>query len=148
MIGTYRSEDVEVMKITAASRNKSRLQELIEFARLSGFKRLGIASCKGVWDYALKLEAILRNVGFEVYNINCRESGLDFCHICDEMSGSCCDPLAQAEYLNKMATEMNIEFGLCLGHGLLFKKHSQAPVTTFLVKDFACEHNPALELCE
>ncbi len=146
MTGVYEEEDKEVMKLTAASRNKSRLQELIEFAKLSGFKRLGIASCKEVLSYAEKLEKILQEAGFEVYSINCRESGLDFCQICDEMSGSCCDPLAQAEYLNKMVTDMNVEVGLCLGHGLLFKKYSNAPVTTFLVKDFACEHNPAAEL--
>ena len=35
---------------------------------------------------------------------------------------------------------MNINVGLCLGHELLFEQHSAAPVTTFLVKDFATGH--------
>lgn len=140
MTGEYNNEDKAVMKLTAQAKNKSRLQELIDFAKVSGFKKLGIANCKGVQPYANKLTELLREAGFEVVAVNCRESGLDACQIDPEMSGGCCDPLSQASVLNAAETDFNINVGLCLGHGLLFQKYSKAEVTTFLVKDFATGH--------
>lgn len=140
MACNYTNQDKETMKISASAKSKSRLQELIDFAKLSGFKKIGIANCKGVQPYADKLAALLREAGFEVEAVNCKESGLDGCEICEEMAGSCCDPISQAEYLNRQKTDFNINVGLCLGHGLLFQKYSEAEVTTFLVKDFATNH--------
>lgn len=138
---TYQDEDRAVMLKAAQSKNKSRLQELIDFARVSGFKKLGVANCKGVQVYADKLAEKLRAEGFEVISVNCRESGLDACEICEEMAGSCCDPLSQADFLNQNETDFNINVGLCLGHGLLFQKYSKVEVTTFLVKSFEHNHN-------
>lgn len=137
----YKSEDCEMMKKAAKAKNKSRLQELIDFAKISGFKKLGIANCKGVQEYADKLVKKLEAEGFEVIALNCKESGLDGCEICEDMSGPCCDPISQAKYLNEQNTDFNINVGLCLGHGLLFQKYSKAAVTTFLVKSFAHNHN-------
>jgi uncharacterized metal-binding protein len=137
----YSREDTNLMLLAAQARNKSRLQELIDYAKLAGYTRLGLANCKAVQPYADKLAERLRQNGFEVYAMNCKESGLDGCFICEACSGPCCDPLSQAQYLNDCQTELNINVGLCLGHGLLFQKYSHAPVTTFLVKDFAHNHN-------
>ncbi|MGL4802501.1 MAG: DUF1847 domain-containing protein, partial [Cetobacterium sp.] len=39
-------------------------------------------------------------------------------------------------------TDLNILFGLCVGHDTLFIKHSEAPVTVFAVKDRVLCHNP------
>lgn len=144
--GHYASEDAEVMISSAKAKNKSRLQELIDFAKVSGFKKIGIANCKGVQKYADKLAEKLTNEGFEVVAINCRESGLQGCDICSDLSGACCDPLSQATYLNEQGTDFNINVGLCLGHGLLFQKYSKVAVTTFLVKSFAHNHNVTLAL--
>ncbi len=137
----YKSEDREVMIKSAKAKSKSRLQELIDFAKISGFKKLGIANCKGVQEYADKLVERLKAEGFDVVALNCKESGLNACEICEEMSGPCCDPISQAKYLNEQQTDFNINVGLCLGHGLLFQKYSKADVTTFLVKSFAHNHN-------
>ncbi len=137
----YKSEDREVMIKSAKAKSKSRLQELIDFAKISGFKKLGIANCKGVQEYADKLVERLKAEGFDVVALNCKESGLNGCEICEEMSGPCCDPISQAKYLNEQQTDFNINVGLCLGHGLLFQKYSKADVTTFLVKSFAHNHN-------
>lgn len=136
----YKDNDIVIMKNSFLSRSKSRLQELINFAKNSNFNKIGIANCKAVQPYADKLAEILRSEGFEVFTINCKDSGFNGNCICEEMSGPCCDPLSQAQYLNSQNTDLNINVGLCLGHGLIFSKHSNAPVTTFLVKDFATEH--------
>jgi len=136
----YNLRDKDVMVRAATAKNKSRLQELIDFARLSGYQKLGIANCKGVQSLADKLAEKLREAGFEVFAVNCKESGLNACDISSEMSGPSCDPISQAAYLNEQGTDFNINVGLCLGHGLLFQKYSKAEVTTFLVKDFETGH--------
>ncbi|CDB52927.1 MAG: DUF1847 domain-containing protein [Alphaproteobacteria bacterium] len=141
MTCNYNAEDKNVMKVSAQAKNKSRLQELIDFAKISGFKKIGVANCKGVQELADRFIALLREQGLEVVSVNCKESGLDGCEICDEMKGPCCDPISQAVFLNEQGTDFNVNFGLCLGHGLLFQKYSKVPVTTFLVKDFAHNHN-------
>ena len=91
--------------------------------------------------YADKLISILQKEGFDIYSINCKESGLQGEEISPEMSGPNCDPISQAEFLNSRQTEFNINLGLCLGHGLLFSKYSKAPVTTIVVKDPSTSHN-------
>lgn len=136
----YDEIDTKTMVLAAAARNKSHLQELIDFAKISGFKKLGIANCKGVQPYADRLRDILRAAGFEVFAVNCKESGLDAATLSPELKGPSCDPVFQAHYLNQQKTDFNINVGLCLGHGLLFQKHSAVAVTTFLVKDFATKH--------
>lgn len=148
MIGYYNDEDKKIMKVSAQARNKSRLQELIDFVKISGYRKIGVANCKGVQDLADRFIELLRGQGFEVMAINCKESGLNGCDICDEMKGPCCDPVSQAAFLNRQQTDFNINFGLCLGHGLLFQKYSNAPVTTFLVKDFVHNHDVTEYLCE
>ena len=57
-----------------------------------------------------------------------------------------CNPIAQARILNAEGMEMNIIMGLCVGHDMLFSKHSEAPVTTLVVKDRVTGHNPAAVL--
>lgn len=146
MTCNYSDEDKKQMLTAARARNKSRLRELIDFCRLSGFRKLGIATCAGVVVYGARLAQLLEEAGFEVYIVNCKESGLDASELSEELCGPSCDPLSQAEYLNGKGTELNIIVGLCLGHGLLFEKHSAAPVTTFLVKDFATGHKTAENL--
>ena len=139
----YDDADKKLMQISYASRCKSRLQELINFAKNSGMKRLGIASCKSMMSYAPLLKKSLEKAGFEVYLTDCKESGLQNCEVLDgDIKGPSCDPAAQAEYLNNCGTELNIDFGLCLGHGLIFAQKSKAPVTPFVVKDFATNHQP------
>ena len=53
-----------------------------------------------------------------------------------------CNPVAQAKLLNRAQTDMNVIVGLCVGHDMLFNKHSEAPVTTMVVKDRVAGHNP------
>ena len=43
---------------------------------------------------------------------------------------------------NKETTDLNIILGLCIGHDILFTQHSEAPVTTIVVKDRVLAHNP------
>jgi uncharacterized metal-binding protein len=57
-----------------------------------------------------------------------------------------CNPLMQAELLNRAKTIFNVLVGLCVGHDMLFSKYSEAPVTTLIVKDRLTGHNPVITL--
>lgn len=139
--GNYTESEVELMGVIKNSLNRSRLQELINFAKNSNFKKIGIANCLSMQKYADKLKEILTENGFEVVAINCKNSGLQNSDLFgEEAKGPSCDPLSQADYLNSQNTDLNINVGLCLGHGILFDKHSKVPTTTFVVKDFATDH--------
>jgi uncharacterized metal-binding protein len=56
-----------------------------------------------------------------------------------------CNPAGQAEYLQDNNTELNISFGLCMGHDIIFNQKSKAPVTTLIFKDREHKHNPYKE---
>ena len=140
--GQYSDVEIKEMEIVKNSLNKSRLQELINYAKNFNYKKLGIANCLSMQVYADKLAEILRDEGFEVITINCKNSGLQNKDLFGEnVAGPSCDPLSQAEFLNNQNTDLNINVGLCLGHGILFDKHSKVPTTTFVVKDFATKHH-------
>jgi uncharacterized metal-binding protein len=47
---------------------------------------------------------------------------------------------------NRAETGVNVIVGLCLGHDMLFTKHSKAPVTTLVCKDRVTGHNPVAVL--
>lgn len=129
---------------------KPRVQEIIEFARKMGYRKLGVAFCGGLHREAAIFCKILEDHGFEVVSVMCKVGGIDKNVIgiqeCEKVQiGSfepMCNPIAQAEVLNASETEFNILLGLCVGHDSLFIKYSQAPITVFAVKDRVLGHNP------
>jgi len=130
--------------------NLSRLDEVIMFAKKMGCKRIGIAFCVGLAGEAAVLEQILSK-HFEVYSACCKIGGLkkedyEVPKVKEDKVEILCDPILQAKVLNKKETELNLEIGLCVGHDMLFKKYSEAPVSTFAVKDRVLGHNP-LAVC-
>ena len=138
----YTNEDIQLMKVTKESISKSRLEELIKFAKASGYKKLGIANCLSMQKYTDNLVDILEKDGFKVFARNCKNSGLTYADLFDDdTKGLVCDPASQAKYLNDKSTDLNINLGLCLGHGLIFEKYSKVFVTTLIVKDFSTKHH-------
>jgi len=137
---------------------KTRLEEIIDFANKCCFKKLGLAFCIGLSSEAKILSSILKNNGFEVNSVVCKNSGIpkEFIKIKDSQKlrpgtyEPMCNPIGQAVFLNNVRTELNIILGLCVGHDSLFIKYSDAPVTVFAVKDRVLAHNPmgALYLSE
>jgi len=57
-----------------------------------------------------------------------------------------CNPIVQAEIMNRKGTDFNILVGLCVGHDALFLKYARALTTVFIVKDRVLAHNPAAAL--
>ncbi len=127
-----------------------RVREVMEFARLLGIEKLGLAFCVGLREEGKLLAEVLKENGFQVASVCCmvgevpREAyGLE---LKEGRSDIMCSPLAQAEVLNREGTELNIILGLCLGHDILFQRASKADTTTLVVKDRLLGHNPVTAL--
>jgi uncharacterized metal-binding protein len=123
----------------------TRVDEIMEYAKIRGMKRLGIATCYALLFESKLLSDILEANGFEVVSVSC---------LCGEMNpedmglqGSIfCNPILQAEVLNCEKTELNIMVGLCVGHDILFLRHCTGETTPLIVKDRALGHNPVAAL--
>jgi uncharacterized metal-binding protein len=133
---------------------KPRLQELIEFSRRMGYRRLGMAFCSGLAREAAVLSGILEAHGFEVVAVICKVGGVpkEEIGIRDDEKirigefESMCNPISQAAFLNRARTDFNIMLGLCIGHDSLFLRHVEALTTVFAVKDRVTGHNPLAAL--
>ena len=125
---------------------KTRIEEIIEFAKEMGYKRIGIAFCIGLAREAETVHNILAQ-HFDVYSVCCKVCAIPKQDLnLKPVSGddeSMCNPIGQARILNDRQTDLNLIAGLCIGHDILFTKYSDAPVSTFLVKDRVLAHNPA-----
>jgi uncharacterized metal-binding protein len=130
--------------------NKNRIELTMDYARVRGYKRLGLAFCTGLADEARLLTNAFMNEGFEVISAGCMCGA-----ICSDDVGlpeedkafqggrqPMCNPIGQAALLDEAGSELNVMLGLCVGDDVLFIKHSKAPVTVVAVKDYALAHNP------
>ena len=129
----------------------TRVQEIMEFARKIGAKRIGIANCIGLINEARTFARILRANGFEPYAIICKVVGKEKSSIgipkqCEKIGAAMCNPILQARLLNQAGTDLNVVIGLCVGHDSLFYKYSDAYVTTLVTKDRVTGNNPAAAL--
>ena len=132
----------------------TRVESTIAFAKIMGYKKIGIASCISLLIETKQLSLILEKQGFELSIVTCKAGSIDktkmgFGERCKINPGThepICNPIAQARIFNKQKTDMNIILGLCVGHDMLFSMHSKAPVTTLVVKDRVTGHNPIVVL--
>lgn len=128
----------------------TRLEETIRFAQKLGVKKLGIAACVGLLDEASKYAKIVRTAGIETRTVICKVGGIDKLEIgladnlkiCPGCNESCCNPVLQAQVLNEWGADLNVVFGLCVGHDAIFSRNSSAPAVVFMVKDRVLAHNP------
>lgn len=125
----------------------TRIEEIMEYARKMGMKKLGIATCVGLINESRKLASILRYNGFEVYGVGCKtgvqkKTDVGIPERCNAIGENMCNPILQAKILNAEKTDLNVVVGLCVGHDSLFYKYSDALVTTAVTKDRVTGHNP------
>jgi uncharacterized metal-binding protein len=133
---------------------KSRVEELTEFSKRMGYKKLGIAFCGGLTHEASVLSDILEKHGFEVVAVSCKVGGIpkerigvkDKEKVLVGEFEPMCNPITQAKILNKLKTDFNIMLGLCIGHDSLFLKYVEGLTTVFAVKDRVMGHNPMAAL--
>lgn len=126
----------------------TRVEEIMEFARRIGAKKIGIATCVGLMAESRIFAQILRKQGFEVYGAACKVGAVEKTAIgikpeyIRPNSTSICNPILQAKLLNESKTDLNVIVGLCVGHDSLFIRYSEALCTTLVTKDRLLAHNP------
>ena len=128
----------------------TRIEDTIAFAKLMGYKKIGMATCIGLLDETNRLAAILEAQGFKPVSVCCKSGSIDKLElglredekVRPKTFEPACNPVAQARLLNRAETDLNIIVGLCVGHDILFTKYADAPVTTLVVKDRVAGHNP------
>ncbi len=130
----------------------SRIQEVARYAHDMGYRRLGLAFCIGLAAEARLLAAYYAAEGFSVHSACCKiggvskaDLGLARLHEDWDLEATC-NPIGQAMELRRCRTDLNLAVGLCVGHDILFAQHSEAPVTTLVVKDRVHAHSPAAAL--
>jgi len=153
-LAQYSEEDLRSTRISTKLESryymkKTRLEELIDYCSEMDYEKIGMVFCIGLQAEARTLHKILQE-RFDVNSVCCKVCGIDkdvlglerLWSKTGERTEAMCNPIGQAMVLNKAGTQLNIIVGLCIGHDILFTKHSQAPVTTFAVKDRVLAHNP------
>jgi uncharacterized metal-binding protein len=140
----YDQQSLEIMRTAedAFERGVNRVQEIKNFARNAGIKRIGIGHCV---SFPKEKEAVKQFLSdeFEVFSIDCKCGRVPMHEMLGGASNSImCNPAGQAEYLKENNTELNISMGLCVGHDMVFNQKSSAPVTVLLIKDHANRQNP------
>lgn len=140
----YDNDSLNVMRAAeeAYVRGSNRLEEIKNYARQAGIKRIGIAHCVSMPREADAVNRFLSDE-FQVFSVDCKcgrisKSDMLGC----EGESLMCNPAGQAEFLKDKNTELNISMGLCVGHDMLFSQKSDVAVTTLVVKDRVNHHNP------
>lgn len=151
LIEAYNNLDSSTRKLLEASYStvadtkacENRLNEIRLFCKKMGFKKIGIAFCKGLREYGLKLDSELSR-DFEVYSVCCNVEGINKSDINVKQLRDglehACNTIGEALALNDKNVDITIKCGFCLGHDILFSKHIKSPTTTFIVKDRKMKH--------
>lgn len=136
----------------------TRVEELVQFAKRMGYRKVGIANCISFVDHAYVLTGILESHGFEVVSVACKNGNIpkEEIGLTDDQKirpggfEALCNPVAQAELLAAHGCEFNVVMGLCIGHDSLFFKYAKGLSTVLVAKDRVLGHNPvaALQLAD
>ena len=129
---------------------KPRIEEISDFISRMGYRKIGLAFCMGLRKEAGIVENYFSSKGLNIISAICKVGGVEkqFLGLGEDeriavgASESMCNPILQAELLNREKTEFNVLLGLCVGHDSLFFKNAKAPCTVLAVKDRVTGHNP------
>jgi uncharacterized metal-binding protein len=132
----------------------TRVEEVIELAHRLGAERLGIVFCSGFRMEARILKRVLDANGFTVSSTCCKTGSVPKEKLGISESQKVrpggpemiCNPLAQAELLNREKVHLVLLLGQCVGHDSATMAHVEAPAICMVAKDRALAHNPAAAL--
>lgn len=129
---------------------KPRIQETIEFTKKMKFKRICLIFCIGMRKEAEIIHKIFTDNGIEAISVMCKAGAISKeeigllreQQINPDMFETMCNPILQALTANHHNSDMNVLFGLCVGHDALFLKYAKAYNTVLASKDRLLAHNP------
>ncbi len=131
-----------------------RVQEAMEFAHRLGATHLGISFCVGFRDEARILTRILEANGFQVSSVCCKtgsvpkeELGIESRYkVRPGQPEMICNPLAQAELLNRQGVQFALSLGQCVGHDSATLARLKCPAVCIVAKDRVLAHNTVAAL--
>lgn len=143
----------ELMRVADATpfteerRLRSRVEELVVYAKGRGYRSLGVAFCVSMLKEAQQLGRVLEAEGLGARLVCCRVGAVDYDAIGlpkahPDRFAAICNPVAQARLLNLAKVDLVAQMGLCIGHDLVLQEECDVPVTTIVVKDRALDHAP------
>ncbi|MCK5146827.1 DUF1847 domain-containing protein [bacterium] len=136
-------EEADRLVAKGSAGNLSRVQEIVRYARSNNIKKISIAYCYGIERQAASFSEYLNENNILTSSYRCTINGISENDICEDLSDSVnCNPIGQAMAINKDSSELVVEFGLCLGHDILFHKYLEKPFTVLVVKDRVYNHRP------
>jgi tRNA-Thr(GGU) m(6)t(6)A37 methyltransferase TsaA len=132
----------------------SRLEEILTLAHRMGITDIGITFCVGLRGEAETLAGILEINDFRVSSACCKTGATpkEEIGIQDEEKvrpgrpEMICNPVAQAELLNREKVQFTIMLGQCVGHDAATFRHLAAPAVCLVAKDRVLGHNPVAAL--
>jgi uncharacterized metal-binding protein len=130
-------------------RNLCRLSEVIYFCLEMKYRTIGLAFCSELEEPARIAASVLRRF-FDVVGVCCKvvpEEAATGGNISPAAPAEAeaprpCNPLGQAQVLNRTGCDLVIAVGLCVGADCVLGKACEAPVTTLFVKDKVLANNP------
>ncbi len=121
-----------------------RIDELIEFSREMNYQKVGLAYCYAIEKEATRLSDYFARANINLIPISCTVTSLpqDEINQKSDIHNVSCNPIAQAEQINRENVDITITMGLCLGHDILFNRTIKGDITTLVVKDRLYNHQP------
>jgi uncharacterized metal-binding protein len=134
--------------------HRTRVAEAMDVAHALGATHLGISFCVGFREEARILTGILQTNGFRVSSACCKtgaipkeEAGMDDTQkVRPGRPEMICNPVAQAELLNREGVELALVLGQCVGHDAATFRHLEAPAACLVAKDRVLAHNTTAAL--
>jgi uncharacterized metal-binding protein len=134
----------------------NRMQEAMRFAQKLGARRIGISFCVGFQHEARLLAGVLVGNGFQVSSVCCKAGAvpkerLGIAEVQKVRPGQAemiCNPLAQAELLNRDAAQFTLSLGQCVGHEGATLGALDGAAICLVAKDRVLAHNSVAALYE
>jgi uncharacterized metal-binding protein len=134
----------------------NRVQEAMRFARVLGASKIGLTFCVGFKQEARLLAGVLKGNGFDVSSACCKTGAVpkEALGIADSEKvhpgepEMICNPLAQAELINRDGVQLALVLGQCVGHEAATLGALKVPAACIVAKDRVLAHNTVAALYE
>jgi uncharacterized metal-binding protein len=132
----------------------SRVRETIEYAHRLGVGHIGVSFCVGFREEARLLTRVLEANGFRVTSICCKSGAVpkeeigitESQKVRPGQTEMICNPLAQAEVLNRADVQLALILGQCVGHDSATLAQLAVPAVCIVAKDRVLAHNTVAAL--
>jgi uncharacterized metal-binding protein len=128
---------------------RSRVAEAMEVAHRIGASHIGVSFCSGFKEEARLLHRVLKTNGFRVSSVCCKTGAVpkasvgiqDKEQVRPGRPEMICNPVTQAELLNREGVEFGLVLGQCVGHDAATLHRLEAPAACIVAKDRVLAHN-------